>query len=82
MELKIMKESRKYTNFYQICSAVSITHFCFILYYATPIVSVLLQIQVIAETPDALRWYLQLPLLHPIIGLPFSGRRKTRKRCY
>jgi Na+-driven multidrug efflux pump len=38
-------ERVKYPNFYQICSAVSITNF--VLYYATPIVSVLLPIKVI-----------------------------------
>jgi hypothetical protein len=39
-----MKGSGKYPNFYQICSAVSITNF--VLYtYAAPIVSVLLPIK-------------------------------------
>jgi hypothetical protein len=78
-----MKGSGKYPNFYQICSAVSITNFVFILYYATPIVSVLLPIQSYL-TPDALRWvFAASPIIAiQLIELPIFRRREMlRKRC-
>jgi hypothetical protein len=62
-ELKIMKG--KYPNFYQICSAVSITNF--VLYFTMQrlLYPFLLPIQIIAETPDALRWVFAASLLLP-----------------
>jgi Na+-driven multidrug efflux pump len=55
-ELKIMKGQGKYPNFYQICSAVSITNF--VLYFTMQrlLYPFYYRSKVIAETPDALRW--------------------------
>jgi hypothetical protein len=75
-----MKGQGKYPNFYQICSAVSITNFVFILYYATPIVSVLLPIQSYCRDTGCLALVLQLLYYcHPINRAAYSGGGNAKK---
>jgi hypothetical protein len=81
-ELKIMKGQGKYPNFYQICSA-SITNFVFILYYATPIVSVLLPIQSYFRDTGCLALGIcSFYYCHPINRAAyFQAAEMLRKRC-
>jgi uncharacterized membrane protein YjdF len=76
-----MKGSRK-ANFYQICSAVSVTNFVFILYYATPIVSVLPLIQKLFQRHRMpCVGYLQLLYYcHPVIGAAYFQAAEMLKR--
>jgi hypothetical protein len=73
-----MKGSGKYPNFYQICSAVSITNF--VLYFTMQIVSVLLPIQKLLQRHRMpCVGICSFSLLLPSIIEPISGGGNAKK---